>query len=147
MIQSIYYKEWHKSRWTLLIILLAFTGVILYSFINISIFTLESASSSLNISGYSIYVFINCLTSSISFFSASNSLFSIKNHHYQHVFYLILSKIVILRQCFLENFSILGQQYFDTNPTNIPVIKDVISMNGKYPTILIFSTIKLATKS
>ncbi len=36
MIQSIYYKEWYKSRWTLLIILLAFTGVILYSFINIS---------------------------------------------------------------------------------------------------------------
>ena len=31
----------------------------IYSFINISIFTLESASSSLNISGYSIYVFIN----------------------------------------------------------------------------------------
>lgn len=36
MIQSLYYKEWHKSRWTLLIILLTFIGVILYSFINIS---------------------------------------------------------------------------------------------------------------
>lgn len=36
MIQSLYYKEWHKSRWTLLIIFLSFLGVILYSFINIS---------------------------------------------------------------------------------------------------------------
>lgn len=36
MIESIYYKEWYKSRWTLLLILLAFTGVILYSFISIS---------------------------------------------------------------------------------------------------------------
>ncbi len=36
MIQSLYYKEWHKSRWALLIILLFFTGIIIYSFINIS---------------------------------------------------------------------------------------------------------------
>lgn len=36
MIQSLYYKEWLKSRWLLLIIFLAFAGVTLYSFINIS---------------------------------------------------------------------------------------------------------------
>lgn len=36
MIQSLYYKEWLKSRWILLIILLVFTGVVLYSFVNIS---------------------------------------------------------------------------------------------------------------
>lgn len=36
MIQSLYYKEWLKSRWILLIILLVFIGVILYSFVNIS---------------------------------------------------------------------------------------------------------------
>lgn len=36
MIQSLYYKEWHKSRWALLIILLVFTGILIYSFINIS---------------------------------------------------------------------------------------------------------------
>ncbi len=36
MIQSLYYKEWHKSRWALLLIILFFAGVIIYSFINIS---------------------------------------------------------------------------------------------------------------
>lgn len=36
MLRSLYYKEWQKSRWALLIILLFFAGVITYSFINIS---------------------------------------------------------------------------------------------------------------
>lgn len=36
MIQSLYYKEWLKSRWLLLIILLSFVGVVLYSFVSIS---------------------------------------------------------------------------------------------------------------
>ena len=44
-----------------------------------------------------------------------------------------------------ENFVNIGRQYFDTNPTNIPVTNDAVSMNGKYPTIFIFSTIILAT--
>lgn len=36
MIQSLYYKEWLKSRWILLVIFLAFIGIISYSFITIS---------------------------------------------------------------------------------------------------------------
>lgn len=36
MIKSLFYKEWIKSRWVLLIIVVAFAGVIGYSFMNIS---------------------------------------------------------------------------------------------------------------
>ena len=36
MIQAIYYKEWHKSRWAILIILLLFIGILTYSFITIA---------------------------------------------------------------------------------------------------------------
>lgn len=36
MIKSIFYKEWVKSRWALLIILLVLGGVIIYSFMNVS---------------------------------------------------------------------------------------------------------------
>ena len=49
----------------------------IYLFIKISICLLASVNSSSNISGYCIYVFICSLTSSISFFIISNSLFSI----------------------------------------------------------------------
>jgi hypothetical protein len=36
MIRSLFFKEWIKSRWVLLVLLVAFTGVIAYSFITLS---------------------------------------------------------------------------------------------------------------
>jgi hypothetical protein len=36
MLQSLFFKEWVKSRWALLVTLLVFAGVIAYSFISIS---------------------------------------------------------------------------------------------------------------
>ncbi len=36
MIQAIYYKEWHKSRWTLLVVFFLFAATIIYALINIA---------------------------------------------------------------------------------------------------------------